>query len=292
MECRLLNMEIDSNKFILPAPFGHLTLIHAQEYLCIRAVDKKGAILSCAKIEHDCVSIGKFFKIGEVYYYLSNTANNFLVMYTITIDSYSVNSITYKLIEVIFKLLSTCPDSHAINIFGKKNNGIDCLMYIDFPRPIVAKNLQNCPCERLYFSSCYHKNSIYIFGGLDETTKMNDMWKLTDTQWTEINQYGDLPPPIFGAPFVSYEDSVYLYVENSLYRYDYMWRKIHTNNYLNSPRVFTSTYIDKKTLFIIGGLSSLTITTEFFGVPSKCGISYILPSQNLKYLVAKFIANI
>ncbi len=54
----------------------------------------------------------------------------------------------------------------------------------------------NAPIERTGHSAVILKDSMYIFGGTDETNKLNDLWeyKITENQWKKIEGKGDIPP--------------------------------------------------------------------------------------------------
>ena len=55
---------------------------------------------------------------------------------------------------------------------------------------------------------------LYLFGGLDtENATLNDMWMydLTDNQWTQIEQKGNIPRPRSSHSFNLYEGRIYMF---------------------------------------------------------------------------------
>jgi len=81
--------------------------------------------------------------------------------------------------------------------------------------PIIATNPQNAPSPRDRHISVVYQNSIYIFGGFDGTSRVNDFYgfDFSTMRWNAIHpQHGTFAPsPRHSHSAVVYKDSLYVF---------------------------------------------------------------------------------
>jgi len=92
---------------------------------------------------------------------------------------------------------------------------------------IVASG--SAPCARSAHSAVVYKDSMYVFGGWDCTTSMNDFFAFNfETQeWRQIAHKGNPPPPVRSHCAVVYKNGMFTFGgfgerhPNEVYRFDF-----------------------------------------------------------------------
>ncbi|CAD8099772.1 unnamed protein product [Paramecium sonneborni] len=109
-----------------------------------------------------------------------------------------------------------------------------------------------------------YKDCIYVFGGIDEQDRQNDMYKY-QKGWTKLKLQGEIPSARSGSLGCVYEDQFYLFggytwkhgeYFNDLFRFNpqnNIWEKITPKTQAPPARVDHSFTIQKNLCYIFGG---------------------------------------
>jgi N-acetylneuraminic acid mutarotase len=128
---------------------------------------------------------------------------------------------------------------------------------------VPANGLAPSPRDRL--AATTHKDSIYIFGGFDGTSRVSDLWKFdtSRTAWSLIDPVSGTPPSArHSHSAVEWNGKLYvLFGYDGNYRNDIsefstsrrMWMNVQAKGSLPKPRYRSSAVVYRDKLFIFGG---------------------------------------
>eukprot|EP01114_Cavostelium_apophysatum_P010831 TRINITY_DN24964_c0_g1_i1.p1 TRINITY_DN24964_c0_g1~~TRINITY_DN24964_c0_g1_i1.p1 ORF type:complete len:377 (-),score=50.12 TRINITY_DN24964_c0_g1_i1:14-1144(-) len=127
---------------------------------------------------------------------------------------------------------------------------------------------ENSPCIRSVCSVCLYNGHLYIFGGWNVKTVLNDVWKfdLETYSWTLVKQKPNdvVPPPVRYHVAVVYKDAMYIYSGftdarkhlDDLYRFDFAtetWSLINTTGNKPKPRSRSRALVAGNKMYLVGG---------------------------------------
>jgi N-acetylneuraminic acid mutarotase len=129
----------------------------------------------------------------------------------------------------------------------------------------------------------YYKDKIYLFGGMDDDDRRNDLYSfdIYSSRWDLMIAQGDLPTPRSGARGAPHMDSLYFFggyskqsgeYYNDLFRYDLnrkRWELLHTTGEPGpSIRTDHSMVIYGNSLYVFGGYDGTSRFRDLY----KCSI--------------------
>lgn len=122
------------------------------------------------------------------------------------------------------------------------------------------------PSKRYYHTSVVHENSMYIFGGYDSSSRLNDLhrFNFTKRQWTLIESQGAVPGKRNSHSAVYWNGMMYVFggwesnrnILNDVFEFNFAtntWREVPTTGDLPTRRLTHSAVVYKACMYVFGG---------------------------------------